>query len=293
MRFLKQRHSANSGRMLVVGGMMAIVGMLMFASTAFASSHNPKGEFKEFGECPLNNAKVTDCVFSVTNGGSFTAGTKTVPLVNPVTLQGGFFGSGEEVTFVGAENGDTLSKTPQPVPGGLLGIKAPTWWPKFLQDWFNDQINKGFTGVTATVELAAPASAIKLSTENLINQEGTALGLPTKIKLDNAILGSNCYIGSNSKPVQIDFTTGKSGALEGSVGEVTFNETFTLITISGGKLVNGTFAAPGAQGCGGIFSFFIDPLVNSILGLPDASGNTAILEGVLKDAAAAAVKASE
>jgi hypothetical protein len=293
MRFLKQRHPAgNRSRVLVVGGITAMLGVLMFASSATASTFKPTGEFKEFGECPLNNEKVTDCVFSVSDGGQFTAGTKTVPLVNPVTLQGGFFGSGEEVTFVGAANGVTLSKTPQPVPGGLLGIKAPNWWPKFLQDWFNDQINKGFTGVTATVELAAPASQIKLSTENLINQEGTALGLPTKIKLDNAILGSNCYIGSNSKPVQIDFTTGKSGALEGSVGELTFNKDFTLITISGGELVNGVFSAPGASGCGGIFSFFIDPLVNSILGLPAASGNTASLEGVLKDAAAVAVKAS-
>lgn len=291
MRFLKQRHPA---RMLAVGSMAAMLGVLMFASTALASSHNPKGEFKDFGECPLNNAKITNCVFSVSSGGFFTTGKKTVPLVNPVTLQGGFFGSGEEVTFVGAENGVTLSKTPQPVPGGLLGITAPKWWPKFIQDWFNKQINEGFTGVTATVELAAPASSIKLSTENLLNQEGTALGLPTKIKLDNAILGSNCYIGSNAKPVQIDFTTGKSGSLEGEVGEITFNEAFTLITISGGKLVNGTFAAPGVSGCGGIFSFLVDPLVDSILGTPSPSGkNSAVLEGVLKSAAAFAVKASE
>jgi hypothetical protein len=120
------------------------------------------------------------------------------------------------------------------------------------------------------------------------------LGLPSKVKLDNAILGNNCYVGSNSKPVQIDFTTGESGALKGSVGEITFNEEFTLITISGGQLVNGTFAAPGVSGCGGIFSFFIDPLVDSILGTPSPSGkNSAILEGVLQDGNAAAVKASE
>ncbi|HEX5705593.1 MAG TPA: hypothetical protein VFX97_20495 [Pyrinomonadaceae bacterium] len=271
-----------------------MLGVLLFASSASASSHNPTGEFKEFGECPLNNPAVENCVFSVTNGGSVQIGSKNVPLKNPVTLQGGFFGEGQEVTFVGAENGVTLSKTPQPVPGGLLGITAPTWWPKFIQNWFNNLINEGFTGVNATVELAAPASKIFLSTENLLNQEGTALGLPVKVKLDNAILGSNCYIGSNSKPIQIDFTSGKSGALEGSVGEITFNETFTLITISGGKLVNGTFAAPGASGCGGIFSLFIDPLVNSVLGIPSASGkNNATLEGVLKSANAAAVKASE
>jgi hypothetical protein len=279
--------------MLAVGGIAAL-GVLALASSASASTFHPKGEFAQFGECPLSNAKVTECIYSLTNGGSFTVGKKTVPLVNPVTLQGGAYEEKEKVVFVGAANGVTLSKTPQPVPGGLLGIVAPKWWPKFVQDWFNNLINEGFTGVTATVELAAPASSIQLSTQNLVNQEGTALGLPSKVKLDNAILGSNCYLGSNSKPIQIDFTTGKSGSLEGSVGEITFNESFTLVTISGGKLVNGTFAAPGVSGCGGIFSIFIDPLVDSILGTPSASGkNTAVLEGKLQSANAAAVKASE
>lgn len=279
---------------LITGGLLTALSMLAFASVAMGSSHNPKGEFAQFGECPLNRATITECIYSVSNGGGFTIGKKTVPLVNPVTLQGGFEGAGSEVKFFGAENGDTLSKTPQPVPGGLLGITAPTWWPKFIQDWFNNQINEGSTGVTATVELAAPATSIKLSTENLLIEEGTALGLPVKIKLSNGILGSNCYIGSNSKPVQIDFTTGTSGKLKGSAGELSFNKEFTLITIAGGKLVNNTYAAPGASGCGGIFSFLVDPLVNSILGTPSPSGtNTATLEGKLQDGNALAVKASE
>jgi hypothetical protein len=58
--------------------------------------------------------------------------------------------------------------------------------------------------------------------------------------------------------------------------------------------VNNTFSAPGASGCGGLFSFFVDPLVNSILGLPAGSGtNSAVLEGKLQDAQAVAVKESE
>src|SRR5262249_39576323 len=156
-------------------------------------------EFEQFGDCPLNTPTVTHCLYSLTSAGSFTIGNKTVPLKNPVTLQGGLEPVGEEgeVKFVGAEDGNTLSKTPQPVPGGLLGITAPTWWPKFVQEWFNNLINEGFTGVNATVELAAPASAITLNTENVLSESGTALGLPVKVKLDNAILGNNCYIGSN------------------------------------------------------------------------------------------------
>lgn len=286
---------------LLAGGMTAALSALVFASLALGASHNPKGEFAQFAECPLNRVTITDCIYSVTSGGSFTIGKKTVPIVNPVTLQGGYEGGGSEVKFFGAENGNTLSKTPQPVPGGLLGITAPTWWPKFIQDWFNEGISKGFTGVNATVELAAPATSIKLNTENLLFEEGIALGLPVKIKLDNALLGSSCYIGSNAKPIQIDFTTGTTSPplpnkpIKGAAGTVTFNKDFTLTTISGGRLVNNSYAvSQGANGCGGIFSFLMDPLVDSILGTPSPAGkNTAILEGKLQDAAASAVKASE
>jgi hypothetical protein len=283
---------------LLAGGTAVALAALIFTSAASAASHNPTGLFAPFAECPLNRATITDCVYSVSNGGGFTVGKKTVPLTNPVTLQGGFepVEEGEEfrLDFYGAENGDTLSKTPQPVPGGLVGVVAPTWWPKFLQNWFNNLISEGFTGVNATVELAAPATSITLSTENLIAESGTALGLPVKVHLENAILGNNCYLGSNAKPIQIDFTTGTDGSVQGSRGALSFQEEFTLITISGGKLVNGSFAAPGVSGCGGIFSLFVDPLVDTVLGTPSASGkNTAILEGKLQDAASSAVRESE
>lgn len=281
---------------------LALTAAMVVPSQALAASHNPKGEFAQFAECPLNNASVSGCIFSETNGGLFTLGKKTVPLVNPVILQGGVILNEEtgQQTFVAAENGETLSKTPQPVPGGLLGIEAPKWWPKFLQDLFNETINNGFTGVTATVELAGPASNIKVNLIAILIEEGTAISLPVKIKLSNPFLGSNCYIGSNSKPVVIDFTSGETNPpppnkkIHGAAGTLTLNEKGTLITLSGGKLVNNSFAAPGASGCGGLFSFLIDPFVNSIVGLPSAAGtNTAILEGKLQSADAKAVKASE
>jgi hypothetical protein len=284
--------------------MAGFLGILVTASLALAAPHHPKGEFAQFGDCPLNRVTISDCIYSVTNGGSFTIGNKTVPIKNPVTLQGGFEGVNPNVQFYGAEDGNTLSKTPQPVPGGLLGITAPTWWPKFVQEWFNNLINEGFTGVNATVELTGPTKGltnIKLNTEALLAEKGTALGLPVKVKLENAILGSNCYVGSESKPIPINFTTGTTSPpppnkpISGAAGTVTFNEEFTLITISGGKLVDNAFpVTEGANGCGGIFSIFIDPLVDSILGTPSAAGkNTAILEGKLQDANAEAVRASE
>jgi hypothetical protein len=222
---------------------------------------------------------------------------KTVPIKNPVTLQGGFEGSGAGIKFYGAEDGNTLSKTPQPVPGGLFGITAPESWPVWIQEWFNNQISKGFTGVNATIELVGPTTGltnINLNTTNLLSESGTALGLPVKFHLENAILGSNCYIGSESNPVQINFTSGTSGKLKGAAGKVTFNPEFTISTISGGKLVNNTYTAPGASGCGGVFSFLVDPLVNSLVGVPAGEGvNSATLEGKIQDALAEAVIESE
>lgn len=278
----------------------ALMAMMLVPSQALASSHHPTGEFAPFAECPLSHPALTACVYSKSNGGFFQIGKKNVPLVNPVILQGGLEIKEEGSTFVGAENGDTLSKTPQPVPGGLTGIVAPTWWPSWLQSWFNNQINEGFTGVNATVEIAGPASGIKINTLNLLTETGIALSLPAKIKLSNPILGSSCYIGSNASPVVIDFTSGATSPpppnkpIHGAAGTLFVNEAGTLISLSGGSLVNNSFAAPGANGCGGIFSFFVDPLVNSLVGLPSPAGtNSATLKGTLSTAEPKAVKATE
>lgn len=282
----------------------ALAALLSVASVApaFGASHSPTGEYKQFAECPLNRVTMDGCIYSVSTGGTFTIGKKAVPLVNPVTLQGGL--EEDETTgvqsFFGAENGQTLSKTPQPVPGGLLGVTAPTWWPSILRNLFNETINNGFTGVTATVELAAPATSIGINTTNLISENGVALSLPVKVKLGNPFLGSNCYIGSNSNPITIKFTTGTTSPpppntpIKGSLGEASFNPSFTILTLKGGRLVDNAFAAGGANGCGGLFSFLVDPFVNSIVGVPSPAGtNTAILEGVLQTAKAEPVRASE
>jgi len=283
-------------RLLIVAA--AVAAMLVPASQATAGTFNPTGEFAQFDECPLNNPELALCLYSESSAGYFQTGAKTVPLVNDVVLQGGL--AGFELNFVPAANGETLSKTPQPVPGGLLGIEAPGWWPGWLQNWFNNQINEGLTGVTATVEIAGSASNIKVDTLNILLEKGTALSLPVKIKLSNAILGSNCYIGSNSNPIVIDFTSGTTSPpppnepISGSAGTPEINEAGTLLTLSGGALVNNSYAAPSANGCGGWLSFFIDPLVNSLIELPAPAGtNTAVLEGKIQSAEAPAVKASE
>lgn len=285
-------------KLSIVVALMALTALA--PASAAASPHHPTGEFAPFGDCPLSNPSVVFCVYSKSSGGYFQMGEKTVPLKYPVILQGGFRLEGFKQVFVGAEDGETLTKVAQPVPGGLLGIEAPSWWPSWLKNWFNEQINNGFTGVNATVEVAGSASDIEVNTVNLVIEKGTAIKLPIKVHLTNPILGSNCYIGSNSNPLVIEFTSGTTSPpppnepISGSAGTLTSNEEETLITLSGGRLVNNSYAAPGANGCGGLLSFFIDPLVDSLVGLPSPAGtNAAVLEGVLQTANAEAVRESE
>jgi hypothetical protein len=259
--------------------------MLVPASSASAAL---TGEFARFSSCPLSNPAVNACLSAESSGGVFTVGKKTVPLVNKVNLRGGLItpeGFSDPATFVAPSDGVVISKAAQPVPGGLLGVTAPSWWPKFLRDLFNETINNGFTGVTATVELAGPVSAIKFSFLNSLTGEGSAIALPVKVKLGNPFLGSNCYLGSNSNPVQLNLTTGTTAPplpnkpITGAVGEGgNFEEIFVFL--KNNKLVDNSFAAPAANGCGGLFSFLIDPFVDSIVGTPSPAGtNTAILEG--------------
>jgi hypothetical protein len=263
--------------------------MLVPASSASAAL---TGEYAKFSTCPLSNPAVNDCLHAESSNGSFTVGKKTVPIVNPVLLKGGISilvpdeGIFGPLGFVTPTDGLILSKAAQPVPGGLLGVTAPAWWPKVLRDLFNETINNGFTGVTATVEAAGSASSVKVRLANLATGTGPEISLPVKVKLSNPFLGSSCYIGSNSNPINLHLITGTTAPpppnkpISGSPGE--FGEFNGIgVILKNNRLVDNSFAAPGANGCGGIlFSWLVDPFVDSIVGTPSAAGtNTAILEG--------------
>jgi hypothetical protein len=298
---------SHTGRRLaprwILTAVTALLASLIIIAPAAAAEHHPKGKFAPFADCPLSNLEVPLCTVATTTSGEFTIGKRNVPITKTITLQGGlkFIPESVEQELVAAEDGNTLSKTPQTVPGGLFGIVAPEFLPKWLREIFNNFINEGFTGATETTELAGPASNVRLNPENLLGETGTALTLPTKVKLNNVFLGSECYIGSSSSPVILHLTTGETSPpapnkpIHGAKGALALEEGGNLLVLSGGSLVDNAFAAPGAHGCGGIFlEGLIDPAINAELGLPSAAGhNTAILNGRLELAAAEAVRASE
>jgi hypothetical protein len=297
------RKTLASTRRVVFVAAVAVVALLAMTASAFASSHHPTGAYAPFADCPLSNPSTTACLLAKTESGEFTLGKERVPIVNTITLQGGLDVNKETgaAQVIGAEDGNTLSETAQKVPGGLLGLVKCNEISEFFERVACELVfENGVTGVNETTELAAPASSIGLSLLGVLTGKGTGLSLPVKVHLENPLLGSACYLGSNAHPIVIEFTSGTTSPpapnkpITGKPGSLTGSEGGTILTISGNELVNNSFAAPGAEGCGGIFSFLLDPIINSKLGLPSAAGNnTAILAGTLKTAEASAVKASE
>jgi hypothetical protein len=287
---------------LIRRAMLALVipvAALVVPSAALAVEHHPTGLFAPFADCPLSDPAVELCMVADSTSGEVAIRSTVVPITKTIILQGGAYENTttHELEFVGAEDGNTLSKTPQTVPGGLLGIIAPESLPLGLGQTINKLVSEGLAGVNATTELVATPT---LNENKLVEGLGTALILPVRIHLENAFLGGSCYIGSKSDPVTLQLTDGTTSPpppnmpIAGKLGEIEFEEEGALLIIKGNSLVDNSFAVPTAQGCGGLLSLLIDPAIDLKLGLPSPAGhNTAILNNTIEQAAAAAVKASE
>lgn len=261
----------------------AAVALTALGVVGNASAHT--GEWAKFNNCPSTNAEVFKCMQAVTKGGEVVLGKKTVPIVNPVTLQGGIGkavkAEGRNSKFFAATNGvPSLSPTPQPVPGGLTGLVNCKEISNFLVRLGCEAVfENGLTGVNATLELARPASEIIVNEVHLSFEEETALTMPVKVHLENPLLGSTCYIGSSSSPIIWHLTTGTTSPPEGTspitgtLGEVEFLEEAQILQTHNTELVDNTWSAPGATGCGGFgVELILDPIINASVGVPSAAG---------------------
>jgi hypothetical protein len=268
---------------------LTVVAIGVLGIVPSASAH--KGEFARFNNCPSTNPSAWKCIQSITRGGKVVLGKKTVPIVNPVTLQGAFTEENEATAFsefIGASNGaPTLTPVPQPVPGGLSGlVNCKEISNGILRGICEGIFENGLTGVNSTLELARPANQIKISQLNLVFEEGVALQLPVKVHLENPLLGSSCYIGSSTTPLIWKLTTGETTppppnlSIHGFSGTISPVEGGLIAKFTGNKLVDNAWSAPEASGCGGFpWEYILDPIINASVGVPAAAGkNTAILE---------------
>jgi hypothetical protein len=297
----------------MVAAMVPVVGAL----AAPAMAGEPTKEFAVFKQCPRFSG-VFLCMYSETQSGEVVLNKQAVPIVKTIVLQGGIKINPETgaESFVGALNGETLTKAAQKVPGGLLDlvnctlIKGEGILEKLERGACEVVFENGTTGVNAITELAKPASEIAINTSNLEEREGVALSLPVKVRLENTLLGSECYIGSSSQPIVLALTDGTTNPkapnkpITGKFGKVGLKDGGEFIEVTGNQLVNNEFAVPQASGCGGIFSFLLDPIIDSKIGLTEkeaygkaegsADGhNTAIQNNYIREASAEAVILSE
>lgn len=293
----------------------ALIATVGLASSAVAAE--PTGEYSVFKECPLSVPDINSCVYSLTTSGEVTLGNNTTPITKSIVFQGG---ETREVTlkeivvegregpeieyeeeeirkFVPAANGETLVKSPQPVPGGLAGL--------IECDKINEPVAKlscelvfqnGLTGVNATTELVGEAN---FSFAKLASKE-VGLVMPVRVHLENPFLGSACYIGSASEPIDLKLTTGTTSPpppnepITGSPGEAEIRNGGKLVIAHNDSAVDNSFSVPGAKGCGGLLAAVLDPVIDLKLGLPSPAGkNKAILNGTLEQASSGAVEESE
>jgi hypothetical protein len=243
---------------------IAVLAALAIAGPASATKEPVnKEDFAPFADCPTESSAI--CIVSNTTGGEFKLGSKAVPIPEGtvIKLQGGLpLESYVGQTLIAPPDGKTLSETPLTVPGGLTGIG-------------------GLGGeVTATAELAGP---IEVNRANLAIPVGPAVTLPLKVKLDNEVLGEDCYIGSDAEPIVLHLTVGKTAPpapaepLEGHRNPIEYKDKKRLVYIPDNTLVDNNFTVPGVTGCGGALSAIIDPIVDLDTGLPSKAGESKVV----------------
>ncbi|HZV74457.1 MAG TPA: hypothetical protein VFF79_12135 [Conexibacter sp.] len=235
--------------------LLAAGALLAFAGVASA-------EFPNYSDCPRTTTGVIACIDAQSVSGSLEIKGFTVPLGESLEIRGGLTEEvgGNGPTFVPPTGTNGFFSRQINVPGGILGIEFPI----------------PGNAVLATAQLAGPASSLHFRFGVPI----TTIRLPVKVKLDNPILGSSCYIGTDSNPANINLTTGTTSPpppnrpISGSLGRVSF-EPASGLELLGATSVDNAFAVPGATGCG--FLGIANPLVNLKLQLPSEAGNNTMI----------------
>jgi hypothetical protein len=276
---------------IVVAALIAPLGALGIASPTVAmAAKEPTGPYAVFKDCPRFTAGVEFCQYSQITGGVVTLNRLSVPIVNTITWQGGISETSTGVeTFIEAINGETFSREPQSVPGGLSSLIDCN---EITGHGFQDRTRRGlcegllehswWQGVNETTELAEPTSDVGLN-RLAAAEGGIALSLPVRFHLESPLLGRDCYIGSSTEPIVFNLTWGTTSPpppitpISGHFPTLEILEEGALLHIVGISSVDNTFAVPAATGCGGPFAFLIDPLINSKVGLPSPAGNNTVI----------------
>jgi hypothetical protein len=258
----------------------------------------PKGIYKPFTNCPLNNPLMHEqgqlsatntfggfaaCVAGNAVTGSITLGNITTQVTEPVNVQFGFAWQPDnagypEPAYPPLAGPSAILKTkPDLIPGSLTtALSCDTATDPTIKNICQTaQTNGG--AYNQVYALAQEAGQIR-------NFNLLAWTQPVKFKLINPLLGSNCYIGTDSDPVVLNpsLSVGPGGGLNALVDpQPAVHPDTEILEITGASAGDTTFSAPGVIGCGpgGVANVAVDEALNTWSGLPAASGNSLTLTG--------------
>ena len=257
-------------------------------ASATTATHPSSSPYTGMGTCPTGSAQLQNpgnelvgCVVSTVGGGSFTVGATTVAITQPMTVKFGIYWpkNGPSVSFpdgrispvfstVAPTDGVELSASPVTVPV-LPGI------PNILP---------GLTSVTVQIEAAGPVTGFAPTSAG---EDYPVFKVPIKLHLESPLLGGSCFVGSDRAPIVLAPTAGTTSPpppnkpVTGDAGNVTFARDPASVNLwnldgTGARLVDDSFAVPGASGCG-LFDT-ADWLVDEILGVPSAAGHNSVTQ---------------
>lgn len=303
--------TATATATLVVGVTSSVSAQSTSTSTTSARGPGyppPKGIYKGFTNCPLNNPimhedlPITDaggglaaCVSGDATGGSITIGNISTTVAQPVNVQFGFFTPPMDDTFYPAPavpplagTSAILSTQPDLIPEPLTqALGCPSSDPTVENICQQAQTRGGSSNQVFALAQEAGAS--------ISNFQLVSWTQPLKFHLINPLLGSNCYIGSDEQPVVVNpsISVGPGGGLVVEQDPApTVHPDTEVLGINGAVASDTTFAVPfGVTGCGpgGVANVAVDEALDAASGLPSASGaNNLTLTGTFDIAATAA-----
>ena len=277
-------------RILGIGLLIALFASALGAGSALAKDPSTKNTLAQFKNCPYENTELKDCFLGRTAGGTeggfFQYGKVMTKLSGAIVIQGGFKGNEEEIEVSNPTgSAKLLESPPEPIVKGLKvitpEIQTLAEWPAALKASFKEAAKNKETKAFATIEMAGDECTTVpgcLDTSALLEELTTppAFRLALKVTVTNPWLeklgGGPCQIGSDEQPIKQNLVTSGTG----SAGSVEFNETFTVIAVTGTALTDAGWhisKEQGAKGCGGEYEAYVDRALNIALEVESSNGN--------------------
>ncbi|WP_406144112.1 hypothetical protein [Streptomyces sp. NBC_01012] len=279
MRAVPKRRYAG---LAVAAAMVAVPLSTGPAASAATARAELNGDWAPFSRCPVDDPAmlaadgevlVATCVSSHSPSGSIKLGS-TEATTGANDMQFGVVQDTAAGTFtVVPPDGGALVGEPTEIPGGLLGLMCPDDDIPVISDLCESITDATLNKVTATVESAGTPTEFNLTSGLVTGRQ--IVKLPIRIRLENPLLGSTCYIGSESDPVVLRPQNTTPPAVEVQRFDVDGTRdaagAMLRFALTGNDQGDSAFAVPKATGCGPFGS--LSWAVNLKTGLPSAAGN--------------------